>query len=109
MFKINTAYVVGLFCIALYPDDHNQAYGFGYAWWVFFVSMLLALIPLATSRFWFGLPIFILLWVFWAPHSWTGDRYDSDFGWLCIIYAPFHYTAFAGNVIGGIKSLLDID
>ena len=67
------------------------------------------LYPLATSRFWFALPIVILLWVFLAPASWTGDRYDSDFGWLCLIYIPFHYISFLSNVIGAIKSIFDID
>ena len=109
MNKINVAYVIGLFCIGCYPDDHGVAYGIGFVWWVFFVSMLLALSPLATSRFWFALPIVIILWVFLAPASWTGDRYDSDFGWLCLIYIPFHYISFLSNVIDAVKGIFDID
>ena len=91
---INTIYTIVFVCIACY-------FSLGYAWWVFFVSLLLALTPFATSYFWFGLPILIILYNFIFG--------DSIFAWLGIACTPFHYTAFTSHVINGIKSLLDID
>lgn len=91
---INTIYTVIFVCIACY-------FSLGYAWWVFFVSLLLALMPLTTSYFWFGLPILIILY-----HFIFGD---STFAWLCIFCTPFHYTAFTSNLINTIKGVFEIE
>ena len=91
---INTIYTIVFVCIACY-------FSLGYAWWVFFFSLLLALTPLATSYFWFGLPILVLVYNFIFG--------DSTFAWLIIACTPFHYTAFTSHVINGIKSILEID
>ena len=91
---INTIYTIVFVCIACY-------FSLGYAWWVFFVSLLLALTPLATSYFWFGLPILIILYNFIFG--------STTFAWLCIVCAPFHYTAFTSHVIHAIKDILEID
>ena len=91
---INTIYTIVFVCIACY-------FSLGYAWWVFFVSLLLALTPLATSYFWFGLPILIILYnlIFGS----------TIFAVLCVACAPFHYIAFTSHVIHFIKDIWDID
>ena len=95
MFKhINTIYTVAFVCMACY-------FSLGYAWWVFFVSLLLAFIPFATTYFFFGLPILIVLYNFIFG--------DSTFAWLCILCTPFHYTAFTSHVIHFVKDVWDID
>ena len=95
MFKhINKIYTIGFVCIAC-------TYTLGYAWWVFFVSLLLAFLPFATTYFFFALPILVVLYNFIFG--------DSTFAWLCILFTPFHYFAFTSHVIHGIKNLLDID
>jgi hypothetical protein len=94
MNKILILYVIGFFIMGGYFET-------AYPCWVFLVSLLVALIPLATSRFWFALPIVLLIYFFWFS---TDPVYDSDFAWLCIIYVPFHYMSFMANIIGAIKS-----
>ena len=92
---INTIYTLGL--VAMY-----YIMGFDFTFWVFIVSVLVALIPLAISSLFFAAPIFILLWCFFFG----SDPYDSDFAWLCIIYAPFHYTSFIAHIISIVKGIV---
>lgn len=99
MNTINTIYTLGL--VAMY-----YIMGGEFTFWVFIMSVLVALIPLTTSRFFFGLPILVLIWCFWFTDS---TVYDSDFAWLSIIYAPFHYTSFLSLIIDAIKGIFGCD
>jgi hypothetical protein len=92
--NINTIYVIAFIVVGF-------MYSASYAWGVFFVSILLAMIPFATTYFFFGLPILIVLY-----HFIFGD---STFAWLSIIFAPFHYFAFTANVLDAVKGIFDID
>jgi hypothetical protein len=65
---------------------------------------MIALIPFTTTILFFLLPIGILIWSFWFTDS---AVYDSDFAWLCIIYAPFHYTSFLSIFIDTIKAFFN--
>lgn len=97
MNTINNIYVIGLVCIFFMM-------GSAFTFWLLIVSALIAAIPVATSLFFFLLPIGILIWSFFITSS---TVYDSTFAWLCIIYAPFYYTSMLSFVIDGIKSLFD--
>jgi hypothetical protein len=80
--------------------------GGDFTFWLVIVSAMVAVIPFATSKFFFGLPIFILIWCFWFS---TSTVYDADFAWLCIIYAPFYYTSFLSFIIDGVKAIFGCD
>lgn len=92
--KINTIYFIGFALLWLY-------FGFGFTAQVFLVSLLIALIPLATSNFIFALPLVILAYSFIFG--------DSTFAWLCIIFSPFHWASATSLLIHGIKDIWDID
>jgi hypothetical protein len=92
---INIIYTLGL--VAMY-----FIMGADFTFWVFIVSVLVALIPLAISSLFFAAPIVILIWCFFFG----SDPYDSDFAWLCIIYAPFHYTSFISHIITIIRGVV---
>lgn len=91
---ITSLYTIGFGLVWLY-------FGLGYTVEVYIVSLLIALIPLATSRFLFALPILIVLYSFIFG--------DSTFAWLCLIFSPFHWVAFAGLMVDAIKGIFDID
>jgi hypothetical protein len=112
MNRICNFYALGLVIIFIWQKSIDNPTPLLYVWWVFFVSLLVALIPFAMSKYWFGLPIFILLWCFFMPTAFVPDclmDYDSNFAWLCILYAPYHYLAFGANIINGIKTIFDIN
>ncbi len=88
------AYVIGFILVGIF-------FGGAYTVQVFFVSLLVALIPLATSKFWFAFPIGILLYSFIFG--------DSTFAWLCLAFAPFHWISFMHLVIAGIQKMFGID
>jgi|688.fasta_scaffold171218_5 hypothetical protein len=97
MNAINTAYTLGL--VAMYFIMGGE-----FTFWVFMTSVLIALIPLTTSNLLFATPIVVLIWCFFFTSS---TVYDSDFAWLCILYAPFHYTSFISHVIDAIEGIFD--
>jgi len=88
------AYVIGFILLGIF-------YGLAYPMQVFFVSLLVALIPLATSKFWFGLPILILIY-----HCAFGS--PAFAGW-CVVFAPFHWLSFVRHLIRAIKGIWNID
>ena len=99
MNTINTIYSLGL--VAIY-----FMFGGEFTFRLILLSAMVAMIPFATSRIFFALPILILIWCFWFTSS---TVYDSDFAWLCIIYAPFYYTSFLSFIIDGVKGIFGCD
>lgn len=110
MRTLSTIYLFGFFCIYAYQRGEGNPAPGAYTWAVFFVSLLLACLPFAMSKFWFGLPLLILAWCFFMPNFLVPKNleiYDANFAWLCIIFAPFHWCSIVRVVLGGIKFLIE--
>ena len=74
-------------------------YGAKFILALFFLSLLIACIPLMTSWFFFLLPIIITTICFFTGHA--------TLAWWSIIFAPWHYMMFMANILNAIKNLFN--
>lgn len=91
---ITLGYTTILICLGSY-------YGTHFAATVFIMSLCLALVPFATSKWLFGLPIIWWLWAcIWGEHH---------LALWALAFAPFHWICWGGVIVGIIKSLFHLD
>ena len=76
-------------------------YHIAFASGVFLLSLLLALVPFARTKWIFGLPI---IWLVWGVIK----GYDSFVIWS-LIFIPFHYIAWMSTIVGIIKKIFNAD
>jgi len=65
-------------------------------------SAFIAIIPISSSFIVTSLTIIAMLKFTFFP---ADSNYDSDFVLVSILYAPFHYIAFADNLADFVKFL----
>jgi len=91
---ITGAYFIGLYVLYCFYGSH-------FALTVYFMSLGLALVPFATSKWLFGLPI---LWWIWACAF--GNHHLALWA---LLYAPLHWICWGGATMGFVKRLANID